>query len=339
MAEIIEGVPEGRFFVAPIFIVGMPRSGTKLLRELLNRHHRIFINDIETEFLPYLVSHWPNFGDVSDIEHFRDFYAHIKKLPYFIYRMDMGSLVTAESWHAACREYTPAGVFEALVRLDTHVSLGSDRIWGDKSPSYVHHLKLIKTLYPDARIIHIIRDVRDYCLSINKAWGKNMLRAAQRWAEGVDAACRAGAELGGDYLDLRYEDLLADNESALRRICTFLGIDFEPVMLSLDKPSENIGDARGATCVLSGNQNKFIKAMSPHMLGRIEAIAGEILTDCGYGLTQPPQKRIRLSVTTMRIAQLHDAWNLFRFGLQKRGIWGSVRFYFRYFTVTRGGGS
>jgi hypothetical protein len=337
MAEKINKVPSSYSFAPPIFIVGMPRSGTKLLRDLLNRHQRIFINSIETEFLPYLVSNWPSFGDISDIEHFLDFYTHITKLPYFIFRADMGCLVSAEAWHDACREYTPAGVFEALVRLDTNVPFDSDRIWGDKSPSYIHHLKLIKSLYPAARFIHIIRDVRDYCLSINKAWGKNMPRAAQRWAEGVDAAQAAGAELGADcYIELRYEDLLADTESVLKRLCTFLDIDFDPAMLTLGKPLENMGDARGTTYVMSDNQNKFLKTMSPRMLRRIEALAGETLTSCGYELTQPPQQRTRLSAIAMRIAQLHDAWSLFRFGLQKRGIWGSTQFYYRYFIATRG---
>ena len=53
-------------FEGPLFLVGMPRSGTKLLRALLNRHPNISIMTNETEFLPYLVSHWESFGDLSD---------------------------------------------------------------------------------------------------------------------------------------------------------------------------------------------------------------------------------------------------------------------------------
>lgn len=337
MTEVIEEAGGGDCFsMPPVFIVGMPRSGTKLLRELLNRHARISINEIETEFLPYLASHWPEFGDLSDIERFRVFYNRIIRLPYFIYRAEMGCMIDAWKWYDACREYTPAGVFEALARLDTDTPFGSPKIWGDKSPSYVHHLKLISILYPDARFIHIIRDVRDYCLSINKAWGKDMPRAAQRWADGVDAARLAGADLEGKYLEVHYEDLLSDTESVLNRICAFLGLEFDPMMLTLNKPSENIGDAKGASYVISDNRNKFLKAMAPQLLSRIEALAGETLTACGYQLTQPPQPRTHLSGVAMGIAQLRDAWNLIRFKSPKNGVLSAAQFYWRYFRATRG---
>ena len=247
----------------------------------------------------------------------------------------MGCMISAQAWHAACREYTPAGVFEALMRLDMNIPSGSEFIWGDKSPSYVHHLTLIKTLYPTARFIHIIRDVRDYCLSINKAWGKNMPRAAQRWAEGVQAAHAAGVKLKEDYLELHYEDLLIKTETVLRRTCTFLGVDFNPKMLTLDKPSENLGDAEGMAYIMSNNLNKFSKTMAPCMLTKIEALAGNTLTECGYLLALPPQPLMKLSVYEMRIAQLKDAYNLLRFERQQRGILGAIQFHFRYFMVTR----
>lgn len=323
------------FFNGPLFLVGMPRSGTKLLRELLNRHPRICINSIETEFFPYLASQWASFGNVSDIACFQTFYANITRLPYFIYRADMGCMVDALTWHEACCDYTPAGVFEALVRLDADAPFGSDRIWGDKSPSYVNHLRLIKMLYPAARFIHIVRDVRDYCLSINKAWGKDMPRAAQRWAEGVDAARAVSAELGQDYLELHYEDLLTETDMSLRRVAAFVGVDFDPVMLTLAGPSENLGDARGATSVVARNWGKYLTAMDRGMLTQIEALAGETLTSCGYTLTQPPKSRTCLSSFAMRMAQLRDAQNLMRFEARKRGFWAALKFQLYYFLVTR----
>jgi hypothetical protein len=334
MVKIIEIPVKDYPSVPPLFIVGMPRSGTKLLRSLLNMHPRICINGIETEFLPYLVHHWMDFGDLSDIECFRVFYDRITRLPYFMYRADNGSMLDVQEWHDACREYTPAGVFEALVRLDNNIPFDSYSIWGDKSPSYINHLNIINFLYPNARIIHIIRDVRDYCLSINKAWGKDMLRAAQRWADDIDAARATSKESGANYMEVHYEELLSDTESVLRQICTFLGIDFDPVMLTLDKPSENIGDAAGMSHVISDNLNKFLKTMNPRLLTRIEALAGETLTACGYKLTQPPQQRTRLSAVAMRFAQLRDAWNLVQFKNPKRGLLGAARFYYRYFMAT-----
>ncbi len=313
-------------FCGPVFLIGLPRSGTKLLRELLNRHPLIFINNIETEFLPYFVNNWELFGDLSNFEQFQSFYTCITRLPYFIYRTD-ARIVSVHDWYEACSEYTPAAVFEALSRLDMNVPLNGNYLWGDKSPSYIHHLSLIKGLYPRARFIHIIRDVRDYCLSINKAWGKNILRAAQRWTEGIEAARNAGIDLTDDYLELHYEDLVMKTEPTLRRICVFLNVSFNPKMLTLNKPSENIGDATGVTHIKSDNLGKFSKAMNLRTLTKIEAIAGSALVDCGYKLALPSQPPMKLSMYELRKAQICDAINFLRYEQRQRGFFGAIRFF------------
>src|SRR4030095_15817795 len=201
---------------------------------------------------------------------------------YCRYRREHGKLIDAGRWYEACTEFTAAGVFEALMRVEADAPRGSARIWGDKSPSYLDDIPLLKRLFPAAEVLHILRGARDPCRSIRKAWGKDMLRAAQRWADGVRKARQAGAALGADYLELRYEDLLARTEPELRRVCAFLGVAFEPDMLTLVRPSENLGDARGARQVLDGNRDKFRRAMAPETVARIEQLAGAVLLACGY---------------------------------------------------------
>ncbi len=318
-------------FAGPLFVVGMPRSGTKLLRDLMNRHPDIRIPEIETGFLPYLVRNADRFKDLSNENNFKDFHRHITRLRYFIYRRDEGQLVSADSWYRACRKFDAAGVFEALIRLELDVSPGSHLIWGDKSPSYLADISLIKSVYPTARFIHIIRDVRDYCLSSQQAWGKNMLRAAQRWSDGVVAARSVGAALEGDYMELNYESLLTETEASLRRIADFIGVTFDPIMLTLGKPSENLGDARGMVRVLADNHGKYHKSMSQDVLARIESIAGETLLACGYPLAFPNQRYVRLAPWEMRAAQLSDAWNLVRNESSKRGLVGALLFHFRHY--------
>jgi hypothetical protein len=320
----------------PLFIVGMPRSGTKLLRGLLNRHSRIGIPDIETEFLPWLARRFPRFGDLRERLCFDAFYAQMLRQPYFRYRREQGTPVDAASWHAACRQFSAAGVFEALIRLETDAPPGSARIWGDKSPSYIDDLPLLKRLYPGAKVVHIVRDVRDYCLSIHKAWGKDMLRAAQRWVDGVETARRDAAVLGADYLELRYEDLLTRTQAELQRVCAFLGVDFEPQMLTLSKPEEHRGDARGATRVVAENRGKFRAAMSARTLSRIEELAGPTLLACGYALTLPLRPPRRLPRWRARVAQLTDALQLVRANESGWGYWRVALFHLRYFVTTRG---
>jgi hypothetical protein len=322
-------------FAGPLFVVGMPRSGTKLLLGLLGRHSRVGLPRFETEFLPWLARRFGRFGNLRDRRRFDEFCALLQSQSYFRYRREHVGAIDPGQWHTACAEYTAAGVFEALMRMDGNAPRGSGRIWGDKSPSYIDDLPLLKRLYPAAKMVHIVRDVRDYCLSINKAWGKDMLRAAQRWADGVRKARADGAALGGDYLELRYEDLLARTEAELRRVCAFLGVEFEPAMLTLGRASENLGDARGATEVLPTNTGKW-RAMESHTLARIEELAGGVLLECGYALALPPRPPRRLSGAEMRLAQLKDAWHLARADHNGWGIWRTAMFHLRYFVTTRG---
>jgi hypothetical protein len=328
---MLDHINTQRLFTGPLFVVGMPRSGTKLLRDLLNRHPDIRIPGIETEFLPYLVRNAVSFKDLSDEKNFKDFHKNITQLPYFLYCRDAGQLVSADTWHKACRKFDAAGIFEALIRLEVDALPGSNLIWGDKSPSYLTDLPLIKSVYPTARFIHIIRDARDYCLSIQQAWGKNMLRAAQRWADGVAAARGEGGALGADYIELHYEDLVTETETSLRRLADFVGVTFDPIMLFLDRPTENLGNTRGVVGVVADNHGKYLKAMSKDVLARVESIAGETLVACGYPLAFPDQKYARLAPWEMRAAQLSDAWNLVRYESQKRGLVGAFLFHFRHY--------
>ena len=111
-----------KVFLSPVFIIGMPRSGTKLLRELLNSHSRIEIPSGETEFLPYWVSNWSKYGDLSNFQTFRQFYETIIALPYFIYMKEQSTLIDCEQWYRNCQNFSTAGVFEALIRHDAGIS-------------------------------------------------------------------------------------------------------------------------------------------------------------------------------------------------------------------------
>jgi hypothetical protein len=158
----------------------MPRSGTKLLRDLLNNHPAIGIPAAETEFLPDWAQRWPEFGDLSDRATFQAFAERQAGSPYFVYlREEQGHQLNIDAWYAACLGFGTAAVFEALIRTDAASPRGGGRIWGDKSPGYVQHIALLNRLWPACRVIHIVRDVRDYALSIDQAWGKDRLRAAQ----------------------------------------------------------------------------------------------------------------------------------------------------------------
>jgi hypothetical protein len=321
-----------KLFTGPLFLIGMPRSGTKLLRNLLTQHPKIVIPPVETEFLPYWVNKWESFDNLSNPDIFHNFYINAVKLPYFIHMQNRGSIISESAWYESCRAYTPGSVFEALIRNDTGIGFSSDHIWGDKSPSYITHIPQLKTLFPDAKFIHIVRDVRDYCLSIHNAWGKNMTRAAQRWNDNVCKAKYDAIMLDSDYHEIKYEHLIEDIDICLKSICDFLGIDFRNEMLELCEPSENLGDAKNIKGIVRNNKEKYLSRMHPGKQQIIERIALPALKVCNYPTTQTTPYRV--PAYKMKFFQLLDGINLVRSNTNNMGFIGALKFYIRYFQIS-----
>ena len=311
-------------FTGPLFVVGMPRSGTKLLRGVLNSHSNIGIPLNETEFLPYLERHWAQFGDLKQRERFWAFYRWTLSTLYMQNRQrEYGAQIDHVVWYLACAgDFSLANVFEQLIRHDARVA--NDGIWGDKSPSYVRHLPVLKRLYPDAKFVHIIRDVRDYVLSMEKAFAKDRRRAAQRWVTSIRQAQKEASGFSDDVLMVRYEELLSSPSEVLKRVCAFLNVAYEEAMLTLQQATENLGDAQGKKYIVSGNQGKYLTKMNEEERAEIEAIAGELLVSLGYPCDYSGSS-VRLSNTEMRRLQFKDAVNLIRIDSQRNGWHHTIR--------------
>ena len=319
-------------FEGPLFVVGMPRSGTKLLRGLLNEHSSVAIPLNETEFLPHWLNNWSDFDDISAPAGFEAFHAHVSGSSYFTHRLEEhGRLISADLWRSQCRDFTPQAVFEALIRHDAAVPPGT--IWGDKSPGYLSHLPLLKAAFPKARFVHIIRDVRDYCLSMNHAFGKSTIRAAQRWRDGISSARQEAHAFKNDYVEVLYEDLLNDPKHHLQLLCNFVGIDFEPGMLRLSRPTENIGAAKGQQQIVRTNTEKWRTKMPDRERVLIERLSGDVLRSLGYPVSE--SSRHTISKSAMLALQAHDGFQLIKTEANKRGWLAAIQFRLRIFSETR----
>lgn len=319
------------------FIVGMPRSGTKLLREILNGHSIILVPKIETEFLPYWEKHWSTWGGkdlLSLYNNFEKFYKKTINLPYFLYMNNKNSLIEPEIWFKNCVDYSIAGVFEGLLRHDTKAKKFD--VLGDKSPSYILHIPLLKKLFPEAKIIHIIRDVRDYCLSINKAWGKNMLRAAQRWSDNVIQAKKDALKFEDDYFELKYEELLENPEKKIEQLCLFLNVKYQNSMLNFKEFTENIGDTKEMLRIVKTNKDKFKTNMNPKQKKRIEQIAFSELIQLGYPCENYIKNK-RLSTFEEKLYQIFDGIQLIKYRRKNsnNSIFSSMFFYLYAYKQTR----
>lgn len=279
------------------FVVGVSRSGTTLLRLMLDSHPELAIPP-ETHFLQALIERPPAHADeflsvVTGAQTWPDFHLDAAALRARI---------------EAIAPFCLTGAVEAFYAV--YAAGRGKRRWGDKTPPYVLRIAAIHRLLPRARFIHIIRDVRDVALSLRDKWfgpGPDIERAAAFWRDRIEAARRQAAELpAGAYLEIRYEDLVAAPENALRRICAAIDLDFSPAMLDYHREArqrlDELGDWRdGAGDIVvprerwleihrhalrppdPGQIGKWRRHYAPEQAARFRAVAGALMDELGYG--------------------------------------------------------
>lgn len=299
-----------------VFIVGMPRSGTKLLRDLLSQHSKVAIFPNESHFIPYLARKFHSFGDITREGNFRRIYQEFADTTFYSRISAKGVHIRYDDLLRRLNGSSYRSFLEAM--FDCYREISGKKIVGDKTPAYITQIPLLSNLFPNAKFIHIYRDPRDYAISIHNAWGKNRLRAVQRWKDQIRKLVHDVNDHGVLYHSLTYEQLVSDTESALSDVCSYLSIDVESAMLALKAPAENLGDARGQSQILSDNFNKWRVQLPPQEIHRIESIVGKLAYELGYNVDN------RLGDSAIpwilnRFYYLSDVFNMYRFEVREQG--------------------
>ena len=186
----------------PIFIIGCPRSGTTLLRLILDSHPNISCGP-ETQFL-------------EDLETIVG--KHWVRVERYGFNKDYWHQKIAEMFNSFQIEYT--------------TKRGKQR-WAEKSPNYTKKLGFINNLFPNSQFLHIIRDGRDVVASHRDRWGyKAGIKATKTWQSYVKKALEFSQKLPEDrYYELRYEELVKDPEKTLLPLFEFLQEPWDPIVL------------------------------------------------------------------------------------------------------------
>jgi hypothetical protein len=279
------------------FVVGVGRSGTTLLRLMLDAHPQLAI-PAETHFVPAVIElgraggeggelvdaiiasrGWGDFG--LEAERLRE---RVAELP----EQDAASVLRAFFGLCAERERKPR--------------------WGDKTPGYVRRMRLIGRELAETRFVHLIRDGRDVALSRRRRGmgeGKPMAETARLWRRRIEDARAQARRLRGRYLELRYEDLVVAPEPALRSVCELIELEFDPAMLrhheGANRRLDELGDLpeAGSRSEREGGERRAAHALvaRPPTAARIgiwqeelsdsdraefEAVAGGLLAELGY---------------------------------------------------------
>lgn len=218
----------------PIFVVGCARSGTTLLEVMLHSHPRIALPP-ETRFLMKLYNERANYGDLNDPGNRATMAATIvdrSGSKFSDLQLDK------ETVRKAIIDGPPTiGSAAGIVFREYAARYGKPR-WGDKRPNYISYIDQLIALFPDAQIVHIIRDGRDCVASLKRmSWWNHPFRfSVSKWVNAIEAGNAARKKLRKDqYYEIKYEDLVTNPEKELRDLCQFLGEEFDEAMLEPHK--------------------------------------------------------------------------------------------------------
>lgn len=289
---------------SPIFVTGFARSGTTWLNALMRDYFDAgFVN--EGQFIIDFGMRLARYGDLCVAGNHERLIEDLRRNGFFStlrrnYAVEVDWRRVADAGLSF-----PAVVTDVLRQITEQ--LGKHRI-GSKYPVFGRHLGLLNDLFPDGRVIHVIRDGRDCALSHKHVtWGhQNTYSAAVHWRAYIHAARRGSAAMGGRYLELRYEDLLLEPEATMRVLEYFItGSRSYPI-------TKRFVDDKAAR--RTERTSRWRKDMPKSAQAIFESVAGEVLEDCGYPLTgsarRPPLISRAAYVVHDRVTR--ESWNALR---------------------------
>lgn len=291
----------------PIFIVGMPRSGTTLLSKMLDAHPDIVISP-ETQFFslsPFDVTEQGKAAAQTGLQ-------FLLQQPD-VQKMDFTDAEIRQVESAIDGAPAPgaATAFEALVR--TYADRFQVEAWGEKTPDHLEHVPTIARLFPNAVFVGIVRDVRDVCLSLRGLpWNRDtMVESVWKWRRYVQKSETYQQTFSDRYYEVRYEDLVMQPGEVLKSICRFLNAPFSPRMLAFYSEGAEAFSAEPWTKnanrpVDSSNVEKWRNQMSGGEQWLIQTLAGKHLKRKGYPV--PP--------VSLRPAHCADLWRVLRSSVQ-----------------------
>jgi Sulfotransferase family len=275
-----------------LFIVGCPRSGTTLLRRVLDAHPDIAITR-ETHWITDLLRGDDAVSPNEPVTH--ELLSRLRGEKRFT------RLGVDQARLEGLLSRTQPVYYAEFVRtvLDLYGEAQGKRLVGDKVPGYVRDISVLHALWPAARFVHLIRDGRDVCTSVlnwdreNRAvtrmpgWDDDPVSTTALWWEqlvriGRDAGSALPSEL---YYELRYEALVARPEAECRALCAFLGVPYDGRMLRFHESRTRADpglSAKKAWLPITAGLRSWRSDMTAGDLERFEAVAGALLDELDY---------------------------------------------------------
>ncbi len=279
--------------MTPIFfITGVQRSGTTLLSFILANHPDIYLGDFSLGFR-FIHALKTNYELVLPRNLHRSPEEILSRLIAHDYKGRLNKLIPEE-------QIKKISSIQQLLdqSLNQKIKKTGSKYYGDKSPGLQAYLPELLMLIPKAKLIHIVRDGRATALSMKKRARKHLLWSAQHWVDSNLQALQHQLILGEEQmLIIQYEQLLRAPEKSIRKICSFLNLEFHAAMLDLSQHQ------------LTGGQNAYVKDRITS--SKLEQNQGPLLQKLGYELYQKHRKEDFQPLSTGKKILLNQ-WTNFR---------------------------
>jgi hypothetical protein len=250
----------------PIFILGVSRSGTSLMRKILNASDKIAIA-WENHFLGHLIASegarykFRQFGDLSDDDNVRKLVDHLYSGEF---RQSSKHREVSHQWNWIVKKVDREDFLGRILASDrseralftimmqVYAANQGKPIMGEKTPAHVRYVSTLMEWFPKGRVIHMVRDPRAIFISELRRRRKDatatpykqlvrlgflfdlyiLLQTTLVWLESVYRCTKYSRMYPNNYYPLRFEDLVKDPDAQIRQVCDFLGVDFQKQMLN-----------------------------------------------------------------------------------------------------------
>jgi hypothetical protein len=269
----------------PIFVAGLERSGTSLLYALLSSHPDIAMSR-RTNLWTYFYN---QYGDLSRPENFERCLGMMMK-----YNRVLKLEPDPERIRREFRQGEPTYARLFALLEEHHAEKQNKRRWGDKSLNTERYADPIFAAYPDARILHILRDPRDRYASALTRWKVSrggVGAGTAMWMSSVALARRNHALYPDRYLVIRYETLTAKPEETVRALCDFIGEEFSPQMFSMQSSGTFLQEGSNSSYgqndpgkIFTSSIGRYQKVLNIRQISFMQQFAGQEMVRLDYPL-------------------------------------------------------
>lgn len=272
-----------------IFMIGTQRSGSNLLRLMLNQ-----LSGITAPHPPHILQRMtPLISSYGDLEKDKNFNALVNDICHLVELNPVpwqGVELDRKEIVRRCKVRSLMSVFEAVY---DQVAKDNDSVtWCCKSLINIKYLPAIETHFKKAKYIYLYRDGRDVAVSFRKAivGEKHFYHIAREWARTQRLALAMEAHIGSDrFFRVKYEDMVEQTELMMKRLCTFLDMKYDSDMLKFHESDEAHRAAKSSNLwsnvsqpIIKGNTGKFRTEASEEDIRIFESVAGDVLDVLGY---------------------------------------------------------